>query len=121
MSNPSFTPMTDTQREEVRLKRIADQEWAKEHLKTIYMDENYWREIASELGCRLPSWWIPGTEVKYLRRISKKLNFDLKLFVESTGFSNIKEFCQANSKFTALALSGLVLEWYKTGGSDAYN
>ena len=116
-----FVPMSDEQRQVVKEKREVAQLWAKENLKTDYMDENYWREIAGTLGCRLPSWWIPGKEVKYLRRISKKLNFDLKLFVESTGFSSIKEFYQANSKFTALALSGLLLEWYKTGGSDAYN
>lgn len=113
MSNPNFKPMDEQQREEVRLKRIADQEYAKEHLKTEYMDESYWRELASEFGCRLPNWWLPGYEVKYLRRIAKKLNFDLKLFIESTGFSNIKDFCLANNKFTALALSGLLLEWYK--------
>lgn len=110
--------MTDIQRQAVKDKRIADQEYARQHLKIEYMDENYWRDIASELGCRLPNWWIPGTEVKYLRRISKKLNFDLKLFVESTGFSNIKDFCETNSKFTALSLSGLLLEWYK---NNAYN
>lgn len=116
-----LVPMTEEQREEIKQKRIEAQEYAKANLKTDYADSGYWRDTASELGCRLPSWWIPGKDVKYLRRISKKLGFDLKLFVDSTGFPNIKEFCVANHKFTAFALCGLLLEWYKTGGSYAYN
>lgn len=111
MSNPNFTPMTEQQREEVRLKRVADQEYAKEHLKTEYMDENYWRETASKYGLRLPGWWIPSSEVKYIRRACKKLDIDVAQFVESTGFSNLSQLAENNPRFTAVAMVGLVLEF----------
>lgn len=111
MSNPSFTPMSQEQREEIRLKRIADQEYAKEHLKTEYMDENYWRETASKYGLRLPGWWISSSEVKYIRRACKKVGVEVSDFIESTGFSNLNQLAANNPTFTALAMVGLVLEF----------
>lgn len=114
MSNPSFTPMTEQQREEVRLKRIADQEWANEHLNTLYADEQFWREKASEFSIRLPMWWKPASDTKYVRRACKKLGIDIKDFVASTGFSNINQFVQNNPCWSALAVVGLCIE-YKLG------
>lgn len=111
MSNPSFTPMTEQQREEVRLKRIADQEWAKEHLGTSYADEQFWREKASEFSIRLPMWWKPASDTKYVRRACKKLGIDIKDFVTSTGFSNINQFVQNNPRWSALAMVGLCIEY----------
>ena len=109
MSN--FTPMTDKQREEVRLKRIADQEYAREHLNTSYADEQYWRDKASTFGLRLPLWWIPASETKYIRRACKKLNIDISGFISSTGFSNLNQLVKANSKWTALGMVGLCIEF----------
>lgn len=120
MSNPSFTPMTEQQREEVRLKRISDQEWAKENLKTEYMDENYWRELSSKFSCRLPNWWLPSSEIKYLRRASKKVGIDLQTFVDSTGFPTIKQFVKVNSRLTALCMVGLLLEFHQDNLENNY-
>lgn len=114
MSNPTFTPMSQEQREEVRLKRIADQEWAKERLNTSYADEQFWREKASEFSIRLPMWWKPSSDTKYVRRACKKLGIDIKDFVTSTGFSNINQFVQNNPRWSALAVVGLCIE-YKLG------
>lgn len=111
MSNPSFTPMTEQQREEVQLKRIADQEYAKEHLNTLYADEQFWREKASEFSIRLPMWWKPASDTKYVRRACKKLGIDIKDFVASTGFSNINQFVQNNPRWSALAVVGLCIEY----------
>lgn len=111
MSNPSFTPMSQEQREEVRLKRIADQDFAKEHLNTCYADEQFWREKASEFSIRLPMWWKPASDTKYVRRACKKLNIEVSDFVESTGFSNLNQFVQNNPRWTALAMVGLVIEF----------
>lgn len=111
MSNPNFTPMSDTQREEVRLKRLADQEYAKENLITTYKDEQFWRGNASKVGLRLPGWWIPSSETKYIRRACKRLGVDVNLFVESTGFSNLNHLVKANSKWTALGMVGLCIEF----------
>lgn len=111
MSNPNFTPMNDEQREAVRLKRLADQEYARQHLKTEYMDQNYWTETASKYGLRLPGWWIPSSEVKYIRRACKKVGVDVAQFVESTGFSNLAQLAENNSSWNAVSMVGLVLEF----------
>lgn len=111
MSNPNFTPMSQGQREEVRLKRIADQEYAKENLIVDYKDEQFWRDNASKVGLRLPGWWIPSSETKYIRRACKKLGVDVNSFVESTGFSNLNQLVKANSKWTAVGMVGLCVEF----------
>ena len=111
MSNPDFKPMSDTQREEVRLKRIVDQEYAKENLLTDFKDEQFWRENASKVGLRLPGWWIPAAETKYIRRVCKKLGIDINDFIASTGFSNLNQLVKANSKWTALGVVGLCIEF----------
>lgn len=111
MSNPSFTPMSQEQREEVRLKRVADQEWAKQNLNTSYADEQFWREQSSMFGIRLPMWWKPASDTKYVRRACKKLGINIKDFVASTGFSNINQFVQNNPRWSALAVVGLCIEY----------
>jgi hypothetical protein len=109
--NPDFKPMSDEQREEVRLKRIADQEWAQANYKTEYADEQFWRDSASTFGLRLPHWWLPSSETKYVRRACKKLGLEVDEFVDSTGFSNLNQFVQNNPRLTALCMVGLVIEY----------
>lgn len=111
MSNPNFTPMNEEQREAVRLKRIADQEYAKEHLQLDRPDEAYWKSEASARGIRMPQWHILGTEVKYIKRACKKLGVDVKEYTESTGFKTLKEFAETNHKFNAVAMVGLAIEY----------
>ena len=111
MSNSNFTPMSGEQREAVRLKRIADQEYALGNLNTSYADEQFWRDKASTFGLRLPLWWIPAAETKYIRRACKKLGIDINDFIASTGFSNLNQLVKANSKWTALGVVGLCIEF----------
>jgi hypothetical protein len=109
--NTSFKPMTEEQREAVRLKRVADQEWAKQNIVLDRPDEPYWKAMASEKGIRMPQWHILGTEVKYIKRACKKLGIDVKEYTESTGFKTLKEFAETNHKFNAVAMVGLVIEY----------
>lgn len=109
--NPDFKPMTEAQREEVRLKRLADQEYARVHLYTEYKDEQFWREQSSLFGIRLPMWWKPASDTKYVRRACKKLGIDINDFVASTGFSNLNQFVQNNPRWSALAVVGLCIEF----------
>lgn len=111
MSNPNFVPITQEQREQAKLKRIADQQYASEHLYTEYKDEQFWRDNASKVGLRLPGWWIPASETKYIRRACKKLGVDINDFVESTGFSNVNQLIKANSKWSAVGMVGLCIEF----------
>ena len=110
MSNPNFTPITDIQREQAKQQRLVDQEYARNNLKIDYIDQPHWVALASKYNCKLPGWWYPSSDVKYLRRVAKKANFDLNVFVESTGCSNIKEYADLNSNWTVLGLVGTLLE-----------
>ena len=85
MSNPNFAPITDEQREQAKQQRLIDQEYARNNLKTNYVDQAHWVGLASKYNSKLPSWWKPASDIKYLRRIAKKANFDLNFFVQSTG------------------------------------
>lgn len=106
-----LVPMTDDQRQAVKEQRIADREYAKENLITEYKDEQFWRDSASKVGLRLPCWWIPSSETKYIRRACKKLGVDVNSFVESTGFSNLNQLVKANSKWSAVGMVGLCIEF----------
>lgn len=107
----NFTPMSQEQREEVRLKRVAQQEWASIHLKDDFSDEPTWRALGSDYSVRFPQRHVPGTELKYLKRTCKKLGLEISTFLESTGFSTLKQFAVANEKWPSWALVGLILEF----------
>lgn len=107
-----LVPMTEEQREQIKQKRLADQEYAKANLKTDYADEKFWKDKGSELGIRFPGWWIKGSEVKYVRRACKKLGVEVSEYVESTGFKNLNEFSTHNPKLNAVCMVGLVIEYY---------
>lgn len=111
MSKEHLVHMSDEQRAAAKLKRVADQEYAREHLHTEYKDEGFWRDNASKVGLRLPGWWIPASETKYIRRACKKLSVDINDFVESTGFSNVNQLVKANSKWSAVGMVGLCIEF----------
>lgn len=106
-----LVPMTEEQREQIKQKRIADQEYAKANLKTTYTDEPYWREIASKYKLTMPHWYIPASATKYIRRACKKTGVDIEAFIESTGFTNLNQLVNANYTWTAVAMVGLVLEF----------
>lgn len=111
MSNANFVPMSDQQREEAKQQRLVDQEYARNNLKINYIDQPHWVSLASKYNCKLPLWWKPSIDVKYLRRIAKKANFDLNIFVDSTGCSNIKEWVGLNPNYTAVGVAGPLLEF----------
>lgn len=111
-----LVPITAEQREESKQKRLKDQQFARENLYISSKDEQFHSELASTLGVRMPSWWIPGSEVKYIRRACKKLGVEASDFVESTGFKNVKELAEFNPKWSAFGLVSLVLEYYNERG-----
>lgn len=111
MSNKTFVPMSDEQRERAKRQRLTDQQFARNNLKINYVDQTHWTALASKYNSKLPLWWKPASDVKYLRRIAKKANFDLNLFVDSTGCSTIKEWVNLNSNYTALGVVGPLLEF----------
>lgn len=107
----TFVPMTDEQRQIVKEKREAAQLWAQENLRDDFSDETFWRSLSSEKGIRMPQRHVPGTEIKHLKRACKKLNVEVSDFLESTGFSNLKQFASVNKTWPSWALVGLILEY----------
>lgn len=107
----NFTPITAEQREQAKINRLEAQEYARNNYKIEYQDHQHWKSLASTYGCKLPAWWAAGTEIKYMRRVAKKASFDINLFVQSTGCSNLKEYAEINPTFTALGLVGTLLEY----------
>lgn len=109
--NSNFAPITEEQREQAKQQRLADQEYARNNLKINYADQAHWTGLAAKYNSKLPSWWRPASDLKYLRRIAKKANFDLNVFVDSTGCSNIKEWVGLNPNYTAVGVAGPLLEF----------
>lgn len=110
MSTEHLTRMTDEDRANAAIKRKVDQEWALTNLKTEYEDKALWSELASSYGVKMPLWWKPASETKYVKRAAKKVGVDINLFVQATGFTTLKEFVSANPKLSAVGLVGLYLE-----------
>lgn len=106
----NFTVMTLEQREAAKQSRLDAQEYARVNLKYQSADQQHWSVLASKYSCKLPGWWYPITDIKYMRRVAKKANYDINLFLEASGFSNLKEFANTNNTLTAVAGVGILLE-----------
>lgn len=116
----TFVPMTDEQRQIVKENREAAQLWAKENLKDAFADEAVWRSLGSEYSVRFPQRHVPGTELKYLKRTCKKLGIEISSFLESTGFSTLKQFAETNKTYPSWALVGLILEFHHDHKTNEY-
>lgn len=98
--------------EKAKAKR-EEKKKAGESLRQNYADEAYHRSLASEYGLRMPVSYIPNTELKYLRRVAKHLNIDIKDYLEACGASTLKQLVAMNPTVTAVEEIGLFLEWVK--------
>jgi len=112
MSNlPVLTPEERlVAQQKAQESREAKRLFAEQNLTLSYADEPYWRETASLLKVRLPQRYDVGP--KGIKKVAKALKVDIKEYLASTGFASLKDLCQANSTWTSLALSGLLIEWY---------
>lgn len=93
-----------------KAKREAQIEFANKNLKLDFADATHWRSLASAHGVRLPAWYIPGSELKHIRRACRRLGIGSEGMREATGFSRAEDFASANPKWPAFALVGLLLE-----------
>lgn len=108
--------MTDSQRREaLELARAArkqkTEQWkANAHLlQQKFADAAYWQKLASKFGVRVPSAYVPGYEMKPIRKAMRKLNITPAVFAEVFG-GNIKSFQSNNPRWPAFAIIGLLLE-----------
>jgi hypothetical protein len=80
-------------------------------LRNDYADKSHWQTLAQRYGIRLPSWYTPGIEPKHVKRVFRKLNLDVALYVEAMGCGSLREMLQLNPSMPAYASVGLSLEW----------
>lgn len=114
---------TEEQREEHREKTkatLAAKVEAAKNLKDDFMDKPHWNMLASKYGVRLPRYYIPGSEYKYVKRTCNKLGFELSEYIETTGCKTLKELVQINPTLPSYAIIGGVLEWWDEKQSNTY-
>lgn len=97
-------------REQAKASRLAKQEASKSLIQD-FADMNTWKELASKHGVRLPSYVHPNTETKYLRRLFKKAEMDIKDYLDACGVSGLKKLAALNPDYPAYAEYGLALEY----------
>ena len=90
---------------------IAQKKLDNAHLKSDFSDLPHWKELASKYGVRLPSYYIPSKETKYLRRLFKKVEMDIQEYLEYCGVSTLKQLVKLNPNYPAYAELGLALEY----------
>ena len=90
---------------------IAQKKLDNAHLKNDFSDLPHWKELASKYGVRLPSYYQPASETKYLRRLFKKVDMDIKDYLEACGVSTLKQLVKLNPDYPAYAEMGLALEY----------
>lgn len=107
----NFTPEQRLEfQEAARIKRLEQIAYAEANLRRTFADEGHWRDLASKHGIRLPAWYIPGTDLKHIRRACRKLGIGSQGMRDCTGFSRAEDFAAANPAWPAFALVGLLLE-----------
>lgn len=73
-------------------------------------DETVWRSLASSVGFRMPALHIPASELKYVRKLLKKIDRDMDWCKTVFGYSNMARFYKDNPAWSIVALCGLILE-----------
>lgn len=104
-----FGVMTPEMAEAARAARLAKAEAFKSRQHLLiqkFGDERHWKRLASELGVRMPASYLPCSELRYVRRACRKLNFDYVAWFEE----RLTLFPKLNPTWPAYAHLGLVLE-----------
>lgn len=108
----TFGTITQEDREKGKQARLLKKQWALENLILDYEDEPSWQTLAKKHGVRLPSQYIPNNELKYMKRIMKKLGIDPKDYLDVCGVTTLKQLVKLNPTWNARAEIGLLLEYF---------
>lgn len=87
-------------------------------LKQDFLDFNHWKELSSKYSFRLPPYYQPSSQTKYLKRLAKHLGFDIKDYLEDCGATTAKQLVSFNENFPSYAECGLMLEWWDDKQQD---
>lgn len=108
----TFGIITQEDRAKGKQARLLKKQWALENLILDYEDEQHWMMLAKKHGVRLPSQYIPNNELKYMKRIMKKLGIDPKDYLDACGVTTLKGLVKLNPTWNARAEIGLLLEYF---------
>lgn len=111
MSNPNCKVMSDEDRLKSAQVKEEKKQWALANLKQDFEDIQVWKDLASKHSVRLPIYYAAGTEIKFVKRMSKKLEVNIDEFLESTGFTTLKQMALSNPTWPSYALCGILLEY----------
>mgnify|MGYP001580934513 CR=1 FL=1 len=117
MINKSYLQsLTEAERDEMRAKAAQSRLDKKEASANIrYMaDENYWKDVASQLGVRMPQSICQASEIKFIKRIANKLGIDTSVWVKDVcGCKSLKEVAELNKDAGAVGMVGFFIEHCK--------
>lgn len=116
MALEHLKPLTEEQRKEGQERRKRNTERLKKEAEAFIDfedDMKYWESLASKYKIRLPAYYYPASELKYVRRTLSKLGLDSAWYLDHNGCS-IKEMAQLNPTWNARAMCGLILEDYES-------
>lgn len=109
--------LTDIERKEFlesarkarKQKREEGIAYAQKYLKTDWLDDPFWKELASKHSIRRFQWYEPAN-VKNIRKAVKKVGKDVEWFKDTFGFAKYQDHVKANPHMTANAFLGFCLE-----------
>ena len=105
-----YGPLPSGLSTEARLKRQATMKARKAlNLRTDFLDDPHWQDLAREAGFRLPVWstpCTPGTMTRWLKRCGLSVAW----YREATGFDSLRQHINANPRWPLRAWVGLCLE-----------
>lgn len=78
-------------------------------LKNDFADKPYWRRLCSKHGVRMPADYVPGTELRLVRKAMKKAGVTPDQVRDAFG-GDVKKLQRENPAWPAFALIGLILE-----------
>ncbi len=81
----------------------------KTNLKTVYLDDEHWVELAATHGIKLPNRTVVPTQGKLASYLTK-LGISRKQFADWCGYKNPAEWIERNKTWSLRALVGLLIE-----------
>jgi hypothetical protein len=88
---------------------VARQARKASNLRTDFLDEPHWVDLAREAGFRLPVWGTPCTPGAMTRWL-KRCGLSVAWYREATGFTSLRQHITANPRWPLRAWAGLCLE-----------
>lgn len=115
MNKNYLKDLSDEEREQLRVKaeqnREEKKQYALKHLKYQWVDKPHWKELASKHGTKLPNWYVPGSEVKFIKRLFRNSPLDIQDYIYDMGCKTLLEMVECNKDANAQAMVGWALEY----------